>query len=107
MKKTFHIEDNEYTVKPCTAIAYCDLEWNVNDEPIYNEEARQNALFVEKIAPAGEERVQAVVFCDWKLDALETDEDFAAMCEDSWAWESDYETLDSVLINGLPLSEYV
>lgn len=107
MKKTFHIDNSEYTVEPCTAIAYCSLEWNDDDEPIYNEEARQNALFVEKIVPYGEERIQSVVFCDWEMDALETDEDFAAMCEDSEAWESDWETLDSVLVDGLPLNEYV
>ena len=107
MEKTFHIENNEYTVMPCTAIPYCELGWTGDGEPIYNEEARQNALFVEKVVPFGEERFQAVVFCDWGLDDLKTDEDFAEMCEDSEAWESDWETLDSVLISGLPLSEYV
>ena len=83
MEKYFTLNNIEYTVRPCTAIADCD-ETNT----------RQNALFVSYTAECGE-IVEHVVF-GWKFEWLENAEDFEKMCEDSYAWESYYEVLATV-----------
>lgn len=82
MTKTFTLYGtDEYTVTTCTAIASCDLD-TAN---------RQDALLVSSYKNG--EEFKTVVF-GYKMP--ETDKDFAEMCEDSSAWESDYEVLDTV-----------
>lgn len=81
MKKTFAINNIQYTVIDCTAIAFCDLE----------DGKRQNALKV--ISHRNGETFEKVVF---GYQMPETAEDFSAMCEDSFAWESDAECLRTV-----------
>ena len=85
MRKTFTIENAEYTVTTCTAVAYCDL-------PTGN---TQDALLVVNITDTDDhgELIQKVVF---GYEMPETVEDFEAMCDDSSAWESDSEVLDTV-----------
>ena len=85
--KTFEINGAEYTVEPCTAICLADgLE----------ESKRQDALFVEKIAEYGEEKWRAVVFNCWKINDLNSNADFQEMLDDSSAWESNQEVLETV-----------
>ena len=84
MKKTFIIEITEYTVEEITAISDC------ND---YNEEYRQDALLVTTIADSGE-KLEWVVFQFDKLP--EDDSDFEDMEAEPYAWDSDYETLETV-----------
>ena len=84
MEKTFTYEGNEYTIKEVTAIAY------VND---YNEEYRQDALLVTTVANSGE-KFEWVVFGFDKLP--ENDIDFEDMEADPYAWDSYYETLETV-----------
>ena len=81
MRKTFTIDNTEYTVTTCTAIALDDV-------------SEQEALLVENTADSGE-MFQKVVF---GYEMPETAEDFEAMCEDSSAWESDHEVLETVTI---------
>lgn len=81
MEKTFIINNTEYTVTACTAVAYCDLETG----------DRQNALLV--VSYQNGAKFEKVVF-GHKMP--ETDEDFSDMYEDSSAWESDWEVLESV-----------
>lgn len=83
MEKMFELNGCEYTVKPCTAIAGCDES---------QESARQNALFVRSTADSGE-NFDYVVF-GWEMPA--DPEAFADMCEDSNAWESEWQTLQTV-----------
>lgn len=82
--KTFTINDTEYTVTACTAVASCDLCSG----------SRQASLLIENTADSGE-KFQYVVF---GYDMPETADDFADMCDDSSAWESDYEVLETVEI---------
>lgn len=84
MKKTFTVKGTEYTVEEITAIATCAGE--------YSEDFRQNALLVTSMADSGE-LIEYVVF-GWNMP--ENDDDFADMCEDSNAWDSDWETLETV-----------
>ena len=84
MKKTFIIEGTEYTVEEITAIATCAGE--------HGEEMRQNALLVTNMADSGE-KIEYVVF---GYDMPENDDDFSDMCEDSDAWDSNWETLKTV-----------
>ena len=84
MKKTFTVEGTEYTVEDITAIATCVGE--------YSEDFRQNALLVTNMADSGE-KIEYVVF---GYDMPEDEDDFSNMCEDSDAWDSDYETLETV-----------
>ena len=84
MKKTFTVEGTEYTVEDITAIATCVGE--------YSEDFRQNALLVTNMADSGE-KIEYVVF---GYDMPENDDDFSDMCEDSAAWDSDCETLETV-----------
>lgn len=80
--KTFTINNTEYTVTPCTAIASCDL--NTGD--------RQDALLIENTADSGE-KFRYVVF---GYEMPTTAEDFQDMADDSSAWESDCEVLETV-----------
>ena len=84
MKKTFTVEGTEYIVEDITAIATCSGE--------HGEEMRQNALLVTSIADSGE-KIEYVVF---GYDMPENDDDFSDMCEDSDAWDSNFETLETV-----------
>ena len=84
MKKTFTVEGTEYTVEDITAIATCAGE--------HGEDFRQNALLVTNMADSGE-KIEYVVF-GWAMP--ENDNDFSDMCEDSNAWDSDWETLETV-----------
>ena len=83
MKKTFTVERTEYTVEDITAIATCAGE--------YSEDFRQNALLVTNMADSGE-KIEYVVF---GYDMPENDDDFYDMCEDSDAWDSNWETLET------------
>lgn len=92
--KTFEINDNEYTITTCTAIAECDEG---------NEDARQDALLVINVGDSGE-RFEYVVF-GW--DMPETAEDFADMCEDASAWAplSDEHHIESC--NGMNYEKFI
>ena len=79
MTKNFTIDNTEYTVTTCTAIALGDI-------------SEQEALLVENTADSGE-KFEKVVF---GYEMPETAEDFEAMCEDASAWESDSDVLDTV-----------
>ena len=70
--KKYNLNNIEYTITPCTAIAECDNG---------NEAARQNALLVITTLESGE-TVEHIVF------GPETAEDFADMAEDYSAWEA-------------------
>ena len=82
MKKTFTIENHKYIVIPCTAVASCDMDTNT----------RQDALLV--VTFRNFEKIEKVVF---GYDMPETAEDFEDMCNDSSAWESDSEVLETVM----------
>ena len=84
MKKTFTVEGTEYTVENITAIATRVGE--------YSEDFRQNALLVTNIADSGE-KIEYVVF-GWAMP--ENEDEFSDMCEDSDAWDSNWETLETV-----------
>lgn len=83
MKKTFTFNNVEYTVSTCTAIAGCDGRDEAN---------RQDALLVKTTLDSGEVD-ERVVF---GYPMPEDDEDFAIMSGDYWAWDSDYEVLETV-----------
>ena len=80
--KTFEINGTEYSVETCTAICGADLG---------DESKRQDALLVS--SEDGGEKFEFVVF-GWEMP--ETSEDFSDMCDDSSAWESDWEVLETV-----------
>ena len=84
MEKIFTVEGTEYTVTEVTAIA--------DEYGVYSEDKRQNALLVTNVADSGE-KIEYVVF-GWSMP--ENDDDFSDMCEDSNAWDSDCETLETV-----------
>lgn len=84
MKKTFTVEGTEYTVEEITAIATCAGE--------YSEDDRQNALLVTNTSDSGE-KIEYVVF---GYHMPEDEDDFADMCEDSDAWDSDCDTIETV-----------
>ena len=84
MKKTFIIERTEYTVEEITAIATCAGERSEDD--------RQNALLVTNTADSGE-KFEYVVF---GYNMPDDEDDFAMMCDDTYAWDSYYETLATV-----------
>ena len=84
MKKTFTVEGIEYTVEEITAIATGAGE--------YTEDDRQYALLVTNVADSGE-KIEYVVF---GFNMPEDEDDFATMCDDSDAWDSDWETLATV-----------
>lgn len=84
MKKIFTVEGTEYTVEEVTAIATCAGE--------YSEYKRQNALLVTNVADSGE-KFEYVVF-GWAMP--ENEDGFSDMCEDYYAWDSNYDTLETV-----------
>lgn len=84
MKKTFTVEGTEYTVEEITAIATCACE--------YTEDKRQDALLVTNMTNSGE-TIEYVVF---GYDLPNDEEEFLYMCEDSNAWDSNFETLETV-----------
>ena len=81
--KKFPVENTTYRCYPCTAISNADNG---------NENMRQDAILV--ISTGDAERIVEVVF---GYDLPQEQEDFVDMCDDSAAWESDQETLRSVL----------
>ena len=84
MKKIFTVEGTEYTVEEITAIATCAGD--------YSEDDRQNAILVTNVADSGE-KIEYVVF---GYDMPENEDDFSDICEDSYAWDSDWETIATV-----------
>lgn len=82
MERTFIVNNTEYTVEEITAVAACNEG---------NEDYRQSALLVTSMY--GPEKIEEVVF---GFDMPESDEDFAQMCSESDAWDSDYEVLETV-----------
>ena len=74
-----------YTVESVTAIA--------TEAGDCTEESRQSALFVASVSESGE-KFEAVVF---GLEMPEDERDFFAMCDDQSAWDSSYETLETVI----------
>lgn len=95
MKKNFveridcgeYVEERVYTVETCTAIAV-----GIDDEK------RQDALLVTRADEEyGSEKFEQIVF-GWTMP--EDDEGFAAMCEDSGAWSSDWDDLETVILPG-------
>ena len=84
MKKFIdNVNGDEYTVEAVTAIAL--------DAGDASEEARQPALLVTNEVDGA--KFESVVF-GW--DMPEDDDDFRSMCEDFSAWDSDWETIDTV-----------
>lgn len=80
--KTFTVNGVEYTAEPCTAICGADMG---------DESRRQEALYVAN--KYNGELFEYIVF-GWEMP--ETSEGFADMCDDSSAWESDWEVLETV-----------
>ena len=76
------VDERTYTIEPVTAIASCDLA----------DKLRQNALLVCYVDDDDEE-ITSVVF---GYEMPEDEEDFNAMAEDPFAWESDFEVLATV-----------
>lgn len=72
-----------YTITKCSAIALCDLE----------DGARQDALIV-KYTNNFDEEIAAVVF---GYEMPEDSDDLAAMIDDPFAWEFDWEVLETVI----------
>ena len=81
MKKTFTVNNTDYTVIEVTAVASCDMDTG----------DRQDALLV--VNTQNGEKVEKVVF---GYEMPETAEDFLDMCDDYNAWDSDYEVLETV-----------
>lgn len=75
------VNERTYTIEPVTAIASCDLA----------NKLRQNALLVCYVD--NDEEITSVVF---GYEMPEDEEDFNAMAEDPFAWESDFEVLATV-----------
>lgn len=82
MTKIFIINNAEYTIDTCTAIA-CTI----------GDTERQDALLVTTIADSGEKFENVVFGYEMPEDA----DEFDAICEDSAAWSSDHEDLASVI----------
>lgn len=76
-----HFKGRDYTIKECTAITIGE-----------GDAERQDALYVSTVADSGE-KFEWVVF-GWSLP--KNAEDLVAMFDDPHAWDSDYETLDTV-----------
>lgn len=81
MARTFEIAGTEYVVEPCTAICVADS----------GDEKRQDALYIS--SEYNGELFESVV---WGYDMPETAEQFADICADPGAWESDFNTVDTV-----------
>ena len=84
MTPTFTVEGTEHAAEDITAIATCVGE--------YSEDFRQNALLVTNMADSGE-KIECVVF-GWAMP--ENEDGFSDMCEDSDAWDSNWETIKTV-----------
>ena len=76
------VDGRTYEIKNVSAIAGCDLESDL----------RQNALLVEYTNNYGE-KIESVVF---GYSMPECEDDFRDMCDDSCAWESDWEVIKTV-----------
>lgn len=81
--KKFTVSGTTYRCYPCTAISSADNG---------NEAMRQDAVLV--ISTDDVEQIVEVVF---GYDLPQEQTDFVDICDDSAAWESDQETLRSVL----------
>ena len=75
------VNERTYTIEPVTAIASCDLA----------NKLRQYALLVCYVDD--DEEITSVVF---GYEMPEDEEDFNAMAEDPFAWESDFEVIATV-----------
>lgn len=82
MEKTFTIYNQEYTIHDYSAICNADLP---------NESKRQNALLVT--VERDGEKFEQIVF---GYEMPGTVEAFRDMCEDSGAWESDWQVIKTV-----------
>lgn len=80
--KKFEVNGSEYTVQRCTAICAADCG---------DESKRQAALLVSSERDG--EKFEQIVF---GYEMPETDENFRDMCEDSGAWESDWQVIKTV-----------
>ena len=91
MEKTFTVErigctpEREYTVTEVTAIAV-----SIGED---TEDKRQNALLITQIDDSG--KFEAVVF---GYNMPEDEDDFNNIMEDFYAWDTYYETLETVRI---------
>lgn len=83
MTKSFTLNDKNYLVREVSAVAGCVLDTR----------ERQDALLVTNKGYTSSEKFDYVVF-GWSMP--ETEEDFAEMCEDSSAWESDEKVIKTV-----------
>ncbi len=92
MSKVFTIDEKEYTVIPCTAVAISDGD---------TEEDRQFALFV--VCFQNGETSESVVF---GYPMPETGEDFANISADSSAWDSNIEVLATVIVMDYTVSNH-
>lgn len=79
---TFNIDGTEYAVEICTAICAADCG---------DESKRQAALLVSSECDG--EKFEQIAF---GYEMPETDENFRDMCEDSGAWESDWQVIKTV-----------
>ena len=82
MTKIITIDERSYAITECTAIASCDLEDGVS----------QDALLV-KYTNEYDEEITAVVF---GYEMPEDAEGLAAMIDEPYAWEFDWEVLETV-----------
>ena len=79
-------EERVYTVQTCTAIAVTA-----------GDKERQNALLVYRTDEEARNEEDVMVVFGWTMP--EDDEGFAAMCDDPFAWSSDWEDLNTVIID--------
>ena len=77
------VDGRNYSIKKVSAIAYCDLA----------DKIRQNALLVRYTNDYGED-INNVVF---GYEMPEDEADFRVMLNDEYAWEFDWEVLESVI----------
>ena len=82
--KTFKVNGKEYEIRACTAI--CDADHR-------DERKRQEALLVSYHNET--ETVEYIVF---GYDMPETMNEFLIICEDLFAWESNWEVLETLEI---------
>lgn len=80
---TITLSGIEYTITKCSAVALCDLE----------DGSRQEALLVRHTNEFGE-NIEAVVF---GFNMPEDADDLAAMFEEPYAWEFDYEVINTII----------
>lgn len=87
MEKLFNINGIEYSVEKITAIAASAGE--------YSEDHRQSALLI--VSESNGENAEYVVF---GFEMPEDNDDFISMLDEPSAWDSDWETLESVRKDG-------